>query len=155
MGFLEMDVDDVVEALEQWVPIPNASREKDFEEDLYRFLNEKFPSHVFQQQYKMGNTSADLFVEFRGGARVAVEVKASLTDRNEYHRLLGQAITYLREWKTEVVFVLCGACDPALTKLARDHIVFLNANTSKKARFVAKALTVGLQTIAILAGSNG
>jgi hypothetical protein len=134
MGLVFDDADDVVEKLEGWAAVDGDEAEN--EEALYHFLNHAFDSAIVHRQYWQAKTRADLLVVFESGPKVAVEVKANLTDRNEYHRLVGQVFSYLSEWECHVVLVLCGECDPALVKLTKRAIDFLNANCSPQARLV-------------------
>lgn len=55
-------------------------------------------------------------------------MKADLTDRQEYHRVIGQLWTYATDCECDVVLVLCGRSDPALVKLAEQYVEFLNDN---------------------------
>lgn len=145
MGLWERDVDTVIEKLEAWSPA-RAGSEREYEEALYKHLNDAFPQEPFKRQYKFAQTSADLFIHFKPGAKVAVEVKADLVDRNEYHRLLGQVMTYLFEWECEVLVIVCGSSDPVLVKLARTTIGFLNSKHDLKVRFVEKACAVAAES---------
>jgi len=135
MGIWETDVDNVLDRIKKWKPGTLAT-EAEYEEALYAFLHEEFPKEVFIRQYIHSKTRADIYVHFNDAAQVAVEVKAHLTDRNEYHRMLGQLWTYTHEWKCEVVLVVCGTNDPALVKLAERYISFLDGNQDKKVRFI-------------------
>src|SRR5688572_17282373 len=116
MGLLEVDADDIVAKLANWAPT-NATTEKDCQIQLAALLHKLFPKDIFEAEYHLGTTRADLRVHFHNyGAQVVVEVKYGLDSRNEYHRLIGQIWTYVEEWKHEVVLVLCGPCDEALTR---------------------------------------
>jgi hypothetical protein len=134
MGIVLDDADDVIEKMVAgWVPVPGGD-ELANEESLYDFLNRAFEKFVVHRQYAHAKTRADLLVDFEESGRVAVEVKANLTDRNEYHRLIGQVYSYLTEWNVHVVLVLCGRCDASLVKLVTKAIKFLNAKCPQQAR---------------------
>lgn len=133
MGFLERDADNIVSAIKNWPP-QAAQSEAEYEAALYAHLNAEFPLEVFQRQYALGRTRADLFVAFKNGAKVAIEVKRDLAARNEYHRTIGQVYEYLTEWKVEVVLVLCGENDPAVEKLLERAVKFLGSGVRRKAR---------------------
>jgi len=123
--------------MERWAAV--SGDEAANEEALYGFLNHALGrTAVVYKQYSFAKTRADLFVEFKDGGRVAVEVKANLTDRNEYHRLIGQIYAYLIEWKCHVVLVLCGECDPALVKLTHDAVDHFNFACDPKLRLLVR-----------------
>ncbi len=137
MGFTEKDADNVYDLVVRRQPTDCGS-ERDYEDSLYRYLNAAVAGEVFERQYSKAKTRADIYVHFKDGAEVAIEAKYGLTDRGEFHRLIGQMYDYLATWKAEAVVVLCGACDPALAK----HVVavakmFTDA-LGKKARVVIK-----------------
>lgn len=119
MGFFETDADNVVKIVHAWTPKP-ARSEAGYETALYEVLHAAFPEERFEKQYANGKTRADIFVAFRRGAKVVVELKRNLTDRSEAHRLIGQMYEYVSEWKAEVVVVLCGKNDPAAVKLIKE-----------------------------------
>lgn len=135
MGLTEKDVDNVREILASWKPAWCPS-EKEYEDAAYKYLNESFPKDKFERQYWRGKTKADLYVEFKDAAKVVVEMKRDLKDRGEYHRLIGQVYEYLTEWKVEVLVVLCGDNDPALTKNVENFVVFMNEHVKPKVRFL-------------------
>lgn len=135
LGIFEVDADNVRDAVARWNPDAGAS-ESVFELQLYNFLHTSFPAAVFQRQYAKGRTRADIYVEFRDGAHVAVEVKCNLNQRGDYHRLLGQTYEYLTEWKAEVVVVLCGETETSVAKLVEQYIELISAATSRKAHVV-------------------
>jgi len=138
MGAWETDADNIRDALAKWTPPLESTGEAQFEDALYAYLNKYFPDEVVHRQYSRGKTRADLYVEFKGGAKVAVELKRNLVDRGEYHRLIGQTYEYLREWKVEVVVVICGESDPSLVKLAREAVTFLGNVVGLKQHLVEK-----------------
>lgn len=138
MGVFERDVDNVRDELLRWAPTRLAV-EKDYEDACYRFLNERFPKDKFERQYARGKTRADLYVEFKDGATVAIELKRDLQDRGEYHRLVGQLWEYLTEWKVEALVVLCGNTDPALRKNIERFVEFVNAHQKYKVRLLQTA----------------
>jgi hypothetical protein len=136
MGLILDDADDVMEKLRAgWTPVPGGDEFAN-EESLHEFLDRAFDKFVVHRQYSFAKTRADLVIDFEGSGKVVVEVKANLTDRNEYHRLIGQAYAYLTEWNAHVVVVLCGECDLSLVKLVGKAIVFLNSNCSQQARLL-------------------
>jgi hypothetical protein len=135
MGLTEKDVDDVQEKAAEWKPCWFAT-EKEYEDALYRHLNDAFKKDKFERQYWRGKTRADIYVEFKEAATVAVELKRDLTERGEYHRLIGQVYEYLTEWKVEALVILCGENDPALVKNVEAFLKFMNAHQGKKARFL-------------------
>lgn len=136
MGLILDDADDVMEKLTTgWRPVIGGDEFAN-EESLYAFLDAAFPKFVVHRQYAFAKTRADLLIDFEGSGKVVVEVKANLTDRNEYHRLVGQVYAYLTEWNAHVVLVLCGECDPSLVKLVWKAISFLNSNCTGQARLL-------------------
>ena len=135
MGVFEKDVDNVREHLLKWKPTAFA-QEKDYEDAAYRYLNQCFPKDKFDRQYWRGKTRADIYVQFKDAATVAIELKRDLQDRGEYHRLLGQVWEYLMEWKAEALIILCGDTDPALRKNVERFIEFMNANPKYKVRLL-------------------
>ena len=133
MGIFQVDADDIRNAL-RGREVPELSSERKYEGWIYRVLHEAFPKDVFHRQYANAKTKADIYVELRnGGAKVVVEVKYKLTKRGEYHRLIGQAWEYLREWRCELVVCICGESDPALVKLTEEALSQLGSNQQKKA----------------------
>jgi hypothetical protein len=139
MGLTEKDVDNVEEKIKLWTPCWYAT-EKEYEDALYRHLNASFDDK-FERQYWHGKTRADIYVEFKDGAKVAVELKRDLQDRGDYHRLIGQLWEYVTEWKVEALVILCGENDPALVKNVEAFVKFLRSNqpgnsSNKKVRFV-------------------
>ena len=136
MGLILDDADDVMEKLmASWAPVPGGDETAN-EESLHAFLDAAFVKFVVHRQYSFAKTRADLLIDFEGSGKVVVEVKANLADRNEYHRLIGQAYAYLTEWNVHVVVVLCGECDPSLVKLVTKAITFLNSNCTQQARLL-------------------
>ena len=111
MGVIELDADDVVEAVKGWCPGPCLSEAR-CQASLLRYLQMRFPRSTFSLEYPIGDGRADIFAEFRTrlgpGAKVIVELKYNLNDRNEYLRLLGQLQEYVGMSTAEVVVVLCG-----------------------------------------------
>jgi hypothetical protein len=81
MGIVFDGADDR-EVVAGWVPVPGGD-ELANEESLYEFLNRAFEKFVVHRQYAYAKTRVDLLVDFEECGRVAVEVKANLTDRNE------------------------------------------------------------------------
>lgn len=139
MGLLEKDADNVADAIDKnWTPSKSGLGEADYEKEIYDFCHKEAPEENFHRQYTIGKSRADLFVKFKDGAKVAIEVKSNLTDRNDYHRLVGQIYEYLTECEVEVVLVVVGKGDHALVKLAKGAIEFLSRYSDKKARFVHK-----------------
>jgi hypothetical protein len=136
VGIFTYDADDVIQKIGVWRP-SSASNEKAYEELLYRHLHEQFPAYNFIRQYTVGKTIADIFVDFDpNGCRVALELKANLSDRPEFHRLCGQLFEYAQVWKCDCVLVLCGETEPSLRKLASAYVDMLNNRYSSKARLV-------------------
>jgi hypothetical protein len=139
MGLLETDADNVAETIERkWTPSRPGLPESDYEKEIYEFCHKVEPGENFHRQYTIGKSRADIFVKFKHGAKVAIEVKKDLTDRNDYHRLIGQVYEYLTECEVEVVVVLCGKSDPALVKLTKNAIKFLGQYAGRKANFIHK-----------------
>jgi hypothetical protein len=141
LDLLTKDVDDVVFVLEKWRPASLVA-EKDYEAALYQHLNEVFPKAVFHQQYSLAKTRADLYVDFGqseyGGTKVAIEIKAHLASRDEFHRLFGQLFEYAEVWEVDPLLVLCGNSDPAMAKLARKFVGRLDGSyLLRKLRVVA------------------
>jgi hypothetical protein len=134
MGLFVYDADDVVGAVEEWQA--KCSTEEEYEDSLARHLNGKFGKPIFHRQYFVGKSRADIFVQFQGGAAVAIEVKCNLVDRLEYLRLIGQIYEYLNVSDVELVIVLCGENDPSIEKLIRDAVSFFNEHHGNKVRFV-------------------
>jgi len=137
MGIWESDADTVIKAMKLWDPAV-CKRERDFESSLYGFLNKALPKEVFHRQWSFAKTTADIYVELKEGTKVAIEVKAGLEGRNEFHRLLGQAWVYALEWNVDVVIVLCGKSDPALAKSAARYADWLDEKVRgmQKIRFI-------------------
>lgn len=111
MGFIELDADDVVEAVKGWSPGPCFSEAR-CQVSLLRYLQAKFPRSIFSIEHRIGDGRADIYAELRTrlgpGAKVIIELKYNLSDRNEYLRLLGQLQEYVGMSTAEVVVVLCG-----------------------------------------------
>lgn len=111
MGLIELDADDVVEAVKNWSPGPCFSESR-CQAALLKYLQAKFPRSTFRTEYAIGDGRADIYVEFRtrlgAGAKVIIELKFNLSDRSEYLRLLGQIQEYVGMSTAEVVVVLCG-----------------------------------------------
>lgn len=111
MGVLELDADDVVQAVKEWEP-GSCFSEARCQASLLRYLRKKFPSSTFLPEHPVGKGRADIYAEFRTwlgpGAKVIIELKYDLQDRNEYLRLLGQLQEYVGMSQAEVVVVLCG-----------------------------------------------
>lgn len=131
MGLTETDADNVRDALRKWKAL-DLGTEAQYEKAIYDYLNRAFPNEVFHRQYAKAKTKADIYVEFKQGARVVIEVKCKLSARGEYHRLIGQSWEYLREWKSELVLCLCGESDPALVKLTREALEVLGRSQSSR-----------------------
>lgn len=129
-----------MDAVEKWRPSTQKT-EKEYEDALYAYLHSRFPNSVFHQQYSLARTRADIFVDFgqdtMGGTKVAIEVKAHLASRDDFHRLFGQMFEYTAVWEADALLVLCGDCEPAMVKLARRFVDMLNGSY-----FVRKARTV-------------
>ena len=138
MGLFVYDADDVVEAVEEWQV--KCSTEEEYEDSLGRHLNQRFGKPIFHRQYFVGKSRADIFVQFQGGAAVAIELKCDLVDRLEYLRLIGQIYEYLNVSDVELVVILCGRNDPALEKLVRDAVSFFNEHHDNKVRFITKQM---------------
>lgn len=135
MGLLETDAENIRDVLTRWKPPPCTS-EREYEVLVYEYLHERFPKEVFHRQYAHAKTRADIYVQFRDGAKVVVEVKFDLSERGEYHRLMGQTFEYMFEWKAEVVVVLCGRTDPSLVKLFQVFLDTVAEAMGRKARLV-------------------
>ena len=136
MGAFTWDADDVIDAVGKWRP-PSLAREKDYEEALYKFLHERFPKTQIFRQYTQAKTCADIYVDFgEGHQRVAIELKAHLNDRGEFHRLFGQMFEYAYVWRVDSILVLCGESEPSLVKLSRAYVDMLNEKFSAKSRFL-------------------
>jgi len=138
MGLTEKDVDNVRDALAEWKPgrLPS---EKSYEDSAYAYLNKSFARDKFERQYARGKTRADIYVSFKDGATVAIELKYAIKDRAEYHRLLGQIYEYVSEWSVEVLVVLCGDNDPALVKNIDGYVRFMKDNAGRKVRLIVVA----------------
>lgn len=135
MGLLEKDVDNVRDQLVKWKPNRSES-EREYEDAAYRHLNACLPKDKFERQYWRGKTRADIYVEFKDAAKVAIELKRDLQERGEYHRLIGQVYEYLTEWNVEALIILCGDSDPALTKNVERFVAFMNEKQKRKVRFL-------------------
>lgn len=144
MGFLTYDADDIIQVINAWRPRA-PSNEKGYEEALYKYLHDKFPRFNLHRQYAVGKTIADIYVDFKAGGgenhNVAIELKADLSDRTEFHRLCGQLFEYAQVWKGDCVLVLCGETEPSLFKLAAAYVDMLNDRYSTKARLVSVTAT--------------
>ena len=138
MGFFENDAEDIKYLVKKWQPSNPGLTEAEYEKELYEFLHKEAPKETFHRQYSIGKSKADIYVHIRHGAKVVIELKKDLTDRNEYHRLIGQVYEYLTECEVEVVVVACGKNDPALIKLTDKACGFFYEFTSRKAYFVEK-----------------
>ena len=141
MGVFERDADDIEEALRGWI-LTGATCERDCENAMYEWLHGRFDKELFERQYWNAKTRADLFVQFVGGAAVAIEVKWNLVDRGEMHRLIGQTFDYLTSWKVEVVLVLCGENDPSLVKFVSRAAGKLQAAFDRKVRVIERRAAV-------------
>ena len=98
---------------------------------------------MFRSQHAIAKTFVDIMAEFegdesKGGTDVAIEIKYNLTKPNEYHRALGQMLTYVSAWKKETVLVLCGQNDLDLVKGAKRTAKKLAEWSGKKVRVVEK-----------------
>lgn len=129
MGLIDYDADDVVEMIEMWRP-EALDNEVAYEDALYTYLSGRLKKgHAARRQFWAANSRTDIMIDFGDdNPKVAIELKANLTDRNEYHRVLGQMWTYSTDCECDAVLVLCGKCDPALVKLAQEYVEFLNDN---------------------------
>ena len=65
MGFWAVDADDIVSTLKGWKIPSNVASEKACERALGAFLHQRFPSDVFEPQYRLGNTSSALHTKKR------------------------------------------------------------------------------------------
>jgi hypothetical protein len=130
MGLIELDADDVVAAIQQWVPGPLFSEAR-CQDALFRFLKRRFPKKVLTMEERVGPGRADIVVRLKDwtgfGATVVIELKYGLTTANEYRRLVGQVADYIKE-KMEVVVVLCGPTSSTLASRVKDHMRTLAAD---------------------------
>jgi hypothetical protein len=130
------DVKDVVREIGDFAP-GYSSKESGYEEQLYDCLHVCFPGEKIYRQYSRGNTTADLYLDFKGdSAKVVVEVKKDLQTRPEFQRLIGQLYSYLTEWRCEVLVILCGENDPLLVNLVREAIAFFETAAGMRARLI-------------------
>lgn len=111
MGILELDAEDVVEAIELWEPGP-CFTEARCRESLFLFLQRCFRRKDLGKEVQVNRGRADIMITLKGafgttGAPVAIELKYDLLSTSEYNRLLGQISEYIRA-KVELVVVLCG-----------------------------------------------
>lgn len=117
MGMLDLDADDIKEAVTRWQP-GQVFSEADAQASLHTFLQSEFPRSRFHREHPVGNGFADIYAEFATwlgkGAEVIVEVKYQLTDRSECLRAIGQLHAYAHGSSAELVFVLCGPTRPDL-----------------------------------------
>jgi hypothetical protein len=104
------DVEAVTSLLERWKP-RKCKKEKDFENSLYKFLNENLGDVQITKQYAQGRVKADLVV----GKSVIVELKTDLNTTVKYQRLIGQ-LTQYSEWEGRIVVLLTGDTDVNLRK---------------------------------------
>jgi hypothetical protein len=104
------DVEAITSLLERWAP-RKCKTEKDYENSLFRFLNENLGDVQITKQYAQGRIKADLLV----GKSVIVELKNDLNTTPKYTRLVGQLIQY-RDWEGRIVVLLTGDTDVNLRK---------------------------------------
>ena len=144
MGLTEYDADNVVKALRKWEPPKKKiTSEKTCQKELLKHLRATFPNDVFRQQHAVARTFVDIMAElegddFQGGTNVAIEIKYNLSKPNEYHRTLGQMLTYVSAWNKETVLVLYGKNDLDMVKGVRRAAKKLAGWSGKKVRVVEK-----------------
>lgn len=106
----------VIKYIKKWRP-RRCTKEKDFENSLYKYLHKKLPDIQVTKQYSQGLIRADLLV----GAEVLVELKYNLNTTAKYHRLLGQLAEY-RNWDGRIVLLLLGETEPNLLKQLNHYL---------------------------------
>jgi len=134
-----------MKAVQEWNSGP-CFDEKACQNSLAKFLRNRFPDSTFRPEYAVGEGRADIFVEFKTklgpGAKVIIEIKYNLKDRNEYLRLLGQLQEYIFVSEAEVVVVLCGETKGEWESRVRTHLEKLTQHRFfKRALVVSRAVT--------------
>lgn len=130
MGFWELDAENVVKAVKEWIPGPVFTEER-CRDSLFNFLLEKFPKQSLTKEEPVSTGRADIMIKLKdwlgvAGATVAIEMKYNLTDANEYKRLIGQMAEYIRD-KYELIVVLCGNTKPEFAEGVLKHMTTLSA----------------------------
>ena len=129
MGFFELDADDVVEAIKEWLPGPVFTEQR-CREALFNFLRDRFPKKGLTKEEPITHGRADIMVKLKDwtglGATVAIELKYALTATNEYKRLIGQIAEYIKEG-LEVIVVLCGKSKDEFVSGVKEHMQTLSS----------------------------
>ena len=110
-------VGDVREAIESW-PTTSFSNEKEAEDSLFAFLEEKFDGLEVLRQFAYDRIKADILIE----RAVAIELKVNLLKTSEFQRLVGQLETYAK-WKVGMVVVVVGELDTDLRRRIENRLI--------------------------------
>lgn len=101
--------------IEEWRP-RRCTTEKDYERSLVRYLQANLEGKDVVPQYASGRVRGDIVVD----EQILIEIKTKLDSTAKLQKLLGQIELYEREWKKQVIVVICGETDPNLAKQIRN-----------------------------------
>jgi hypothetical protein len=146
MGLLELDAENIVQAVQAWQPGPCLSEAR-CQASLCAFLQKQFARSTFLVEHPVGEGRADIYAQLRTflgkGADVVVELKYDLMDRSEYLRLKEQIDEYIGNSSAEIVVLLCGKTKPEWVEKIRQYLAKLVSDRwFYRAYVVTKPITV-------------
>jgi hypothetical protein len=115
MSYDEELAEEVCDAIEEW-KVDLLKTEKQYENELYKYLHKKLPRKQITKQFAHARIRADLAVE----EDVIIELKNNLKTTNQYQRLIGQLEQY-RQWNGYIVLVLCGKTELNILKEVKSY----------------------------------
>jgi hypothetical protein len=111
-GLLEDGNDVVRRLLDEWQPSAPNLAEREYEQELYRWLTTKLADVPIIAQYGIAKGKADIVIEDRH----VIELKLGFSDVCELDRCLGQLERYRLKWvdpsRGPVYLVIVGSSDP-------------------------------------------
>lgn len=122
MGFLDNlkfgwdSLSHVENLINEWKPRA-CETEKDYQNSLYNFLEEKIPEKQITKEHGIGRSKVDIAV----GKKVFIELKKDIKTTAQLQRLIGQLEIY-KEDCDNMLLVVCGKSDKKLIKQLRDKL---------------------------------
>ena len=102
--------------INEWRPRA-CETEKDYQNSLYNFLEEKLPGKNITKEYGIGRSKVDIAI----GKKVFIELKKDIRSTGQFQRLIGQLEIYKNDCDN-MLLVVCGKNDNNLMKQLRDKL---------------------------------
>ena len=100
----------------EWQPDWSMKEEREFRDDLIRFLNRKLSrSHIIRPED--GRGLADIGID----RKIGIELKLNLHSKSQIDRLIGQMQEYLQDYD-EVIVLLLGRVSPTVVREVEHRI---------------------------------